>query len=51
MNKYLPKIVIFTPTFRIRRGKVVQVPQEWVGHVLYDQTKNKRKSKRTKKHK
>lgn len=31
------------PVFRERRGKVVEVPPEWVGVVTSDQTKNKRK--------
>ena len=33
------------PKFRIRRGKVVQVPPEWVGAVTSRQKINKRPSK------
>jgi uncharacterized cupin superfamily protein len=34
---------------RVRRGKLVEIPAEWFGHVTYQQTVRKRKSKRTKK--
>lgn len=30
---------------RIRRGKVVEIPEEWVGKTLHPQTKRKRRSK------
>lgn len=44
-------IVIDGKTFRERRGKVVEVPPEWVGKIPHDQTIRKRQSKRTKKSK
>jgi hypothetical protein len=28
--------------YRYRRGKLVQIPDEWVGNTVYDQTKRKR---------
>lgn len=31
--------------YRVRRGKLVEIPPEWVGKVTYDQTKRKRKRK------
>ena len=30
---------------RIRRGKVVEIPEKWVGKTLHPQTKRKRRSK------
>ncbi len=35
--------------YRIRRGKQVEIPEEWVGKVTHSQTIHKRKSKATKK--
>lgn len=32
-------------TFRYRRGKLVEIPPEWVGQVAHPQTIRKRKSK------
>jgi hypothetical protein len=39
------------PVFRVRRGKKVQVPPEWMGHTVHEQTKQKRQpvSRRTRK--
>jgi len=31
--------------YRMRRGKLVEIPPEWVGKTLHPQTKRKRKSK------
>lgn len=39
------------PTTRIRRGKVITIPEEWRGKVTYPQTKNKRQSRLTRKDK
>lgn len=36
--------------FRERRGKLVEIPAEWVGQTLHNQTKRKRPSKKTNKH-
>jgi len=36
--------------FRERRGILVEIPAEWVGQTLHDQTKRKRASKKTNKH-
>lgn len=33
--------------YRMRRGKLVEIPQEWVGKTVYKQTIRKRKSKRS----
>ena len=33
--------------YRYRRGKLVQIPDEWVGKTLHPQTKRKRASKQT----
>ncbi len=33
--------------FRKRRGKMVRIPDEWVGQVPHPQTKRKRDSKKT----
>ena len=40
-------------THRIRRGKVVEIPEVWRGHTLHKQTKHKRNtvSRRTRKNK
>lgn len=35
--------------YRIRRGKVVQIPNDWVGHTVHPQTIRKRTSKKTEK--
>ena len=35
--------------YRKRRGKLVEIPPEWVGKVTHPQTTRKRKSKETKK--
>ncbi len=35
-------------SFRMRRGKLVKIPEEWVGQTLTEQTKRKRRSKQTK---
>lgn len=35
--------------FRIRRGKMVRIPDEWLLHVTHPQTINKRPSKQTRK--
>ena len=32
-------------TTRVRRGKIVEIPEIWRGHLLHDQTKRKRQSK------
>ena len=32
--------------YRKRRGKLVQIPDEWVGHTTHSQTIRKRKSKK-----
>lgn len=46
----MPKAVIIDgKTYRERRGKLVEVPAEWVGKIPHDQTMRKRPSKRTKK--
>lgn len=37
--------------FRVRRGKLVEIPEEWVGKTLSEQTKRKRQSKLTRKQK
>lgn len=31
--------------YRVRRGKLVEIPKEWVGNVTHPQTIAKRKSK------
>lgn len=31
--------------YRMRRGKLVEIPPQWVGETLHDQTKRKRASK------
>jgi hypothetical protein len=31
--------------YRIRRGKLVEIPPEWVGKIVHDATKRKRKAK------
>lgn len=31
--------------YRMRRGKLVEIPEEWVGHTTHHQTIRKRKSK------
>jgi hypothetical protein len=33
-------------SYRMRRGKLVEIPPEWVGKTLHPQTKRKRASKR-----
>lgn len=33
-------------SFRLRRGKLVEIPPEWVGKTLHPQTKRKRASNR-----
>ncbi len=35
-----------TPTHRTRRGKEVEIPEEWQGKVTHPQTISKRKSKK-----
>lgn len=35
--------------YRMRRGKLVEIPEEWVGQTLDSQTKRKRLSKGTRK--
>lgn len=35
--------------YRVRRGKLVEIPPEWVGKVTHQQTIRKRASKKTKK--
>jgi hypothetical protein len=35
--------------FRIRRGKLVEIPEEWVGQTAHPQTIRKRDSKLTRK--
>ena len=32
-------------TTRVRRGKIVEIPEEWRGHVTHEQTIRKRDSK------
>ena len=34
--------------FRLRRGKLVEIPKQWVGKIPTEQTIRKRRSKRTK---
>lgn len=34
-----------TVTHRIRRGKLVEIPEEWRGHIVHKQTRKKRASK------
>lgn len=31
--------------YRMRRGELVEIPEEWVGKIVYKQTIRKRKSK------
>jgi len=31
--------------FRIRRGRMVEIPDEWSGKTVWDQTKNRRRSR------
>jgi hypothetical protein len=31
--------------YRMRRSKLVEIPEEWVGQTLHPQTKRKRQSK------
>ncbi len=38
------RIIIDGKAFRERRGKLVEIPAEWVGKTLYPQTKRKRHS-------
>ena len=33
--------------YRMRRGRLVEIPEEWVGRVTHPQTIRKRKSKGT----
>ena len=42
------RIDIEEGSFRLRRGKLVKIPEEWVGHMLTEQTKRKCRSKQTK---
>ena len=35
--------------FRMRRGKLVRIPDEWVGEIVYAQTIRKRPSKKIRK--
>lgn len=35
--------------FRMRRGKLVEIPEQWVGQFPHKQTMNKRRSKKTEK--
>ncbi len=37
--------------FRVRRGKLVEIPEKWEGKTLSGQTKRKRQSKLTRKQK
>lgn len=32
--------------YRVRRGELVQIPDEWVGHTVHPQTIRKRPSKK-----
>ena len=36
-------------SFRIRRGKLVKIPEEWIGKTVHHRTKKKRRLKREKK--
>lgn len=36
-------------THRKRRGKLVEIPPEWRGHTLHEETKRKRQSKQPRK--
>lgn len=38
-----PVIIIDGKRYRKRRGKLVQIPDEWVGKTVHPQTKRKRK--------
>lgn len=40
------RIVIDGKVYRYRKGKLVQIPPEWVGKIPHAQTMNKRKSRR-----
>ncbi len=31
-------------TYRVRRGKLVEIPAEWVGKIVHSRTKRARKS-------
>lgn len=40
------RILIGNRAFRKRRGKLVEIPPEWVGHTTHPQSIRKRPSKR-----
>jgi hypothetical protein len=40
------RILIGNHFYRTRRGKLVQIPEEWVGQTVHPQTIRKRKSKK-----
>lgn len=47
----MPKCtVIDGKSYRMRRGNLVEIPPEWVGKTLGDQTRNARPSKALHKH-
>lgn len=41
------RIKIGNDYFRVRRGKLIKIPDDWVGKVTHPQTIRKRKSKET----
>lgn len=43
------RIQIDDQFFRIRRGVLVEIPKQWIGHTLTPQTKRKRQSKQIRK--
>ena len=40
------RIQIGNQFYRMRRGKLVLIPNEWVGHTVHPQTMRKRQSKK-----
>ncbi len=42
----MKRIMIGNSFYRVRRGKVVQIPEEWVGKTTHPQTIRKRKKKK-----
>lgn len=41
-------LIINGKPHRIRRGKAVEIPAEWLGKIVHEQTKRKRDSHKTK---
>ena len=44
----MKRIAIEDGFFRLRRGKLVQIPEKWVGKTVHPQTIRKRKKKANK---